>query len=788
MNNSLENLASICISEFMMMYEKDEYISKRQMDSFADKYHNLFLNVKKLENISFENKTRIITLANQLDLMIQKHNQNYLNKKMIELDNYFSHMFINVDANIKLDEEQKKAILIDEDYSLIVAGAGSGKTTTMAAKAKYLVEKCDVSPSEIILLSFTNKAVEELSARINDEFHLGIEVLTFHKLGKKLLDLMYEHPLKIIGEDGAYNIIVNYVKNVVFPNKRKLQELIETFPDEIHFDSLCFSYPSYDEYFKAYKEKRYHELKYDLSNFIKTRKDIRMESFRSINGELLKSKQEVRIANFLYENSILYDYEKLYKKKTSNQSSYIPDFTIYGEENEIYVEFYGLTKYLKNGTVSLEDVNQYNYYVRKKRELHKKYNTDLIELYSYYETNIDPIEVLKNELLKRGVILVPRTEEEIFNRLMDTSSEWAFLDFTKLISYFISQWKERLFSDDDFSKIEEDITDENLRKQFLIAKEIFYFYQKTIYSTKQIDFADMINFASRDLERVKDKCKYLNYKYIIVDEYQDISISRYTLMKKLSDLFQSKIVAVGDDWQSIFEFSGSELNLFTSFQNSLGYGEVIPITNTYRNSQELIDIAGDFISKNTLQYQKTLHSFKHLNYPIEIVYYEDKILVLEQIILNIVKEKPNAKILLLGRFKKDIEEFLGDKFFRKNNGSIGYKNNSNIHLTFLTVHASKGLGFDDVIVLNTLNDVHGFPSKIIDKPLIHLLKEKKEEEDIIAYPEERRLFYVALTRTKNKVYLLTSYNIKEESSFVSEIKKYYHVLENKSYVNLICNS
>ncbi len=788
MNETYFNtLARICIEEFMKMYASDCYINKRSMDLFADKYQDLFSHIHQVSNMEKENKKRIILLSNHLDIMVQKHNAQFLEKKMVELSPYFASMFSKIDSSIQLDEEQKRAILIDEDYSLIVAGAGAGKTTTMAAKTKYLIDKCKVKPEEIILLSFTNKAVEELDTRINDEFRLGVEVSTFHKLGRKLLNYLYDEPLKIIGEGGGYAILVEYLKEKIFPDKSKLKDLIEAFKGEIHFDSLCFSYPTYDAYFEAYKEKRYKEVVHELRDFIDKRVEIRLNSHLSLNGEVMKSKSEVRIANFLYENGIRYEYEKVYHHKTDGNTSYTPDFTIYGTDHKIYVEYYGLTKYHENGTVSLDDVNQYKYYMKKKSMLHQKYQTDLIELYSYYETGENPIHVLERELKKRGVIFLPRTDKEIFHRIMDTSADWEFLDFTKLILFFISQWKEKLYQENDFEFFENLIQEENLRKQFAFAKELYMFYEDTIHKRNMIDFADMINFASRDLDKIKDKCSFLNYKYIIVDEYQDISLSRYFLIKKLSDLFQSKIVAVGDDWQSIFEFSGSELELFTSFQNSLGYGEIITITNTYRNSQELIDIAGDFISKNTLQFQKTLHSNKHLSHPIEIVYYEDslkKVDILERLILKITAQKPNSKILLLGRFNKDIEEFLGEKFFRKSQDKIGFKENSDLDLTFLSVHKSKELGFDEVIVLNALNAVHGFPSKMKDKPLIALIKLKTKEQEIIEYPEERRLFYVALTRTKNKVYLLAPYKVQEESCFIKELKNYFQVLENIEYLSV----
>ena len=297
----------------------------------------------------------------------------------------------------------------------------------------------------------------------------------------------------------------------------------------------------------------------------------------------------------------------------------------------------------------------------------------------------------------------------------------------------------------------------------------------------------MINYAYKKLALLKTK--RIEYDYIFVDEYQDISYQRYNFIKELSTLFKAKIVAVGDDYQSIYSFSLADMSLFTNFYDLMGYADILKIINTYRNSQELVDVTYNFISKNDYQIDKRLITNKHLKNPVVINYYDNNLdsakieVILKEIILDIYKENPYDKILLLGRYNKDIDYFYDVSLFKKGDGDhIILKDNKNIDITYLTIHKSKGLGFDQVIILNTINAKRGFPSMIKDEPVISLLSKDKEEP--ILYPEERRLFYVALTRTKNKVYILCPYAYNERSSFIKEISEYGNVVEKYSDIDI----
>ena len=277
----------------------------------------------------------------------------------------------------------------------------------------------------------------------------------------------------------------------------------------------------------------------------------------------------------------------------------------------------------------------------------------------------------------------------------------------------------------------------------------------------------MINKATQEIIRNNIK---LPYKYIIIDEYQDTSYQRFKLIKSIIDNNQAKLIVVGDDWQSIYGFTGCNLDIFINFEKYFGYTKKIYLNNTYRNSQELINTASKFILKNKKQQKKKLISSKHINKPIKIIYEKENIL--EYLIEYIIKQGIK-NILILGRNNNDIFKYLNNNL-SINNEIITYKHNKNILIKYLTVHKSKGLEEETVILINLVDNILGFPNQIKNNNIIELLNDYKIDNQ----EEERRLFYVALTRTKGNIYLIIPN--KNISTFAQEIIK-----ENKKNIEYI---
>lgn len=283
---------------------------------------------------------------------------------------------------------------------------------------------------------------------------------------------------------------------------------------------------------------------------------------------------------------------------------------------------------------------------------------------------------------------------------------------------------------------------------FKIILEIYHIYNQELESSNLYDFNDMIKIATNNINNNQIKT---NYKYIIIDEFQDTSLNRFKLINAIIKQNNAKIFVVGDDYQSIYRFSGCNLDIFLNFNKLVNNLNIINLDYNYRNPKEIIDVANSFIMKNKNQIKKETICLKNINKPIKICFYKNKRTAIEKILKYI-----DTKYLILGRNNKDKDLFnVQDK-------------------PFLTIHKSKGLEEDNIILINLTNNNNSLPSKIKNHKLIN----KIIKTDYYPYEEERRLFYVALTRTRNNIYLLVPKS--NYSIFIKELMKNY-----KNYIEYI---
>ena len=313
---------------------------------------------------------------------------------------------------------------------------------------------------------------------------------------------------------------------------------------------------------------------------------------------------------------------------------------------------------------------------------------------------------------------------------------YKFINFKKLIITLIKLYKTNNKTKDDIKKLF--LKDTFLTKYAYVVKCV---YENELKSSGKYDFDDLIIKATESLD------ENLGYKYIIIDEFQDTSLIRFNLIKKIKDLSNAILFCVGDDYQSIYHFSGCDINIFLNFTKYVPNSQIKKLKYTYRNGQELIDISTKFVMKNKSQIKKKLLSHKHLDKPIEFIYYINPYIVFKKLYNKLKKE--NNDLLILGRNNFDINKFSKEEIKE-----------------FMSVHSSKGLEAENVILINLTDGLYGFPNKIINSKLI---EELHPSDKTYLYAEERRLFYVALTRTKNKVYILVPFFNK--SIFIKELKK-----------------
>lgn len=702
---------------------------------------------------------------------------------MNNLNKYFDEMFLEVDPSILLDEQQREAITIDSDNLLVIAGAGSGKSTTMVAKVKYLIDKCGYKESDIVVVSFTKKVKEELAEIIHDKFGFkNVEVTTFHSLGLEIINKSGENVCDIVDDKGQYKIFSNYIKIFLFKDKEKFRLLNDAFSKYLYFGNDWNSFDDFDTYHNKTFVDKFYKSKENIKAYIDNQIERRKKYKKTINGEYTSSKEEVDIANFLYKNGIDYEYELKLNNGYKKGRGYHPDFYIRQLEKENYIEHFGIDQ---NGSNSMYSGSELKSYLSTLKIKEKYINSNdnkskFIITYSKYDNGKTYLSDLRDQLKNNGYVPHPRSDKEMFDKLMETGTDYYFSHFVdKILINAISMYKQSGFEYKDYDKLISE-NDGDLKNQLIVLKMFHGYYEQELNKKHLIDFEDMILKAYNLMPKIKEKDLGVDYKYLIIDEYQDISSQRLNLVKRLVDLFDAKVMAVGDDWQTIFGYAGSRIDLFKTFAKELPNSNQVAIEHTYRNSQELIDIAGEFVLKNPYQINKHLISDKHAINPVEIIFYDDsekekvngnRAKYVDMILEKLNKINSKSSILLLGRYQKDIYKIDDKKYFNIIGSKVESVNYSDLNLEFLTIHKSKGLGRDYAILLDLNDDKYGFPSKIEDIPVIKLIRPKTEEA--IDFPEERRLFYVALTRTKNKIFILVPKS--RESEFSIEIKKFHNV-------------
>lgn len=480
--------------------------------------------------------------------------------------------------SITLDNEQTLPIIDNPKYSLIIAGAGSGKTLTIIGKIKYLLDKRLIKPEQVCVLSFTNEAVKSIARKIEDNCQVKIAAFTFHKLALTILEQAKE----------TYGVI----------NNNYLDYLIDEF-----FMTKCFN-----------------------------------------------------------------------------------------------------------------NKNLMNYY------------------FKYYHI------IFKNDKKWQEIIDSPKHKK--VKELIIT-----FINLFKCNGYSNAIWHMFL---KEASKHESNL--------IYIIYAIYLAYQKEKDSSNKIDFDDMITKATN---AINEHNLIIPYKLIIVDEFQDTSLLRFNLIKALLKKVDASLCVVGDDYQSIYHFSGCDLSLFVNFRERFPEAKIYQITSTYRNSQELIDVAGSFIQKNPNQIKKNLKSEIALDKPLTVVYFQNQDLILEKVLKCLPVDE---EIYILGRNNFDLKKYTNKLKYQVEDNRIVFDMYPKLKIRYMTIHSAKGLESDNVIVLNMANDIYGFPSLQNDEMILRFVKKG------FGYPyeEERRLFYVALTRAKKRVYLLTP--VSKPSIFIREIR------------------
>lgn len=541
----------------------DRYIAKSDYLEKMNEYKAVrdFFNVLKssgmldnfcrLNGISLSEIQDTVDASNDMEKLINQHNEEFVERAMIQERDYLDNVLKAVDPVISLDDDQRRAVLTDEDYCLVIAGAGAGKTTTVAAKVKYLVDRKGINPSQILVVSFTNKAVNELKEKIQRDLGIECPIATFHSTGNAVIHVNTpDEKLNIVDNSRLYFVIRDYFCGSIMKNESMVNKLIMFFA--AYFDAP-YEGDDLNGFFNNIAKANYSTMRSDLEDFKREVIDSRTKKSVTIQNEVLRSHQEVEIANFLYLNNIDYEYEPAYPYDISYaRKPYTPDFVIYQDDKSAYIEHFGISESGENDRYSQDELERYKKAVNDKVRLHKQHETTLVYTFSTYNDRKSLLTHLRDELEAQGFELRPRSNKEVMEMLVAGEENRYVRKLINLICRFISNFKVNGYIADEFNRMYHSTQNVRSRLFLDICNDCYLEYERWLKENNAVDFEDMINESARILKEVKEMKQKLDFKYIIVDEYQDISRQRFDLTKALSEVMDAKIIAVGDDWQSIY--------------------------------------------------------------------------------------------------------------------------------------------------------------------------------------------------------------------------------------------
>ena len=651
-----------------------------------------------------------------------------------------------------LSPDQTEAIIRDEDNNLVLAGAGTGKTTTISGKVAYLLEKKIATPDELLIISFTNNAALEMRERCRNfckdlSGADNLEVRTFNSFGFLVCRTCSDQEIRLAFDDND-------------KAKTFLQEKFdELFINNLSFQRKAVNYLSF--FNRPPKDESEFETRNDYLTYEQGFKNI------TLDGIKVKSQQEMEIANFFCLFNINYEYERHYPLEAEDRNPafgvYQPDF--YLSDYQIWHEHYGIAR---NGDVAKSFTTRPPYKTAReyyhagmvwKDRIHEKYKTRLLKSYAYEASEGNLIRNLKERLLAEGVEMRERSPEGILE-LIKKSADYE--DFINLIHVFLGLMK-------SCGKLPDELQPKKGDKRFHVFLDVigplFNAYDKHLKGIPAVDFNDMINHAAGHFRSGAFKKPY---KYILVDEFQDMSFGRYELLKAIRVQNPSvKLHAVGDDWQSIFRFTGSDLSIITQFEKQFGVTSQTAVLKTYRFNDQILDVSSAFVQKNPSQISKQLTAQlptpeAHISFEFIKVtagggrehYLRYRTQHLSEILEKIYADKSNAKVFMIGRYKLNAPR------------DMRYLQNQypKLEIKFFTAHGVKGMTCDYAILLDLDSGILGFPSEMADDPMLNYLL---QEGDDFENAEERRVFYVAITRARYKNYLI--YNENQPSKFITEL-------------------
>lgn len=672
-------------------------------------------------------------------------------------------------ADLTLTAEQQRAVVRNGVYNQVIAAAGTGKTLTLTARVAYLIEAQDIDPHRVLVVTYTNKATEEMQERLANQFGItDVEVRTINSFAYKLLQNAADGTIDVVDDNDKINLIDQEIRAARNDQSEFLDHYYEFL---VHYNDVYFE----DADFETKQE------------YVETRKNT---TYVTLKGTEVKSRAEKLIADFLFKNSITYQYEDqaTWAETDSDKSGYAPDFHL--PTYDVYIEHWGVDE---SGSVApwfSWSTQQYHEKIQWARQQFGDSEYTLINTYEFEHEAGRLKDVLRHRLRHHGVVLDRMEFEDFVEEAFDYEhrERWIKQQFKS----FIENAKLFGLSPDEIGK---NLSPRNPRQYHFGQCGIHLLKQYSSYLTRHdlIDFTDQIRNAINLIQNNPHTYK-TQYDHVLVDEFQDIGAEKVELVQELTGPEAARLFAVGDDWQSIYSFQGANIQYLTEFDEYFDTAVRTDLTANFRSPPSVIDAGNALINRNSEQLSKTVRATTDFDttprvHPLrgyrETFY--DYVRCVRNYTTSLVRRYLDAgadpsEIMILCRYD-DARPFLdkikaglqtqevpyvGKDRAKQYRGPDGEAEDG---VSVYAVHQAKGREANYVIVVDLVEGSYGFPPDDRENELLTPV----QPLGVGGIEEERRLFYVAITRAKRRVDLLTRAN--QESRFLDEISEYTQIVD-----------
>ena len=646
------------------------------------------------------------------------------------------------------DRDQIEAIVKKDEYNLVIAAAGSGKTRTLTARIAFMI-RCGASPEEILALAYTNEAEDEMRRRLESEYGIAnANVRTFHSLGRKLAEQSPNFRPGVATNERQREFIADSTKRL-----RSNREFA------MHLVNYAL-------------ESRVREQKSsDFTDPEKYYEYLRNQKYTTLAGKQVKSIAERDIANFFFMNSVRFEYESpaRWADRSKTFRQYQPDFFL--PEYGVWIEHWAVNRqgkvpaWFSHGQET-DASARYRAEMKWKRSQFKKHRRKLIETYSYQWVEGTLIPDLKRQLDENRVALRELTMEEILSHIEQLMPRTEPLH--ELMFSFISKAKTNGLSVDDVSsRIAHGTWNRKQRAFGSMMISVWHEYEMILKQKDMIDFNDMINYA---LQVARQNGGQLDrYSHILIDEFQDITDAQLELIGcLLQNGDDATLFCVGDDMQNIFSFAGSNVSNILHFEALFPHAEQTILSTNYRCPSNIVDASNSIANMNKARIQKSVVAACKIQSPIRLIemqsdeeknYEEWEFQTAKGLLEQLIDSRRRGEeIMVLARYNRPLTRL-----------KMEFPRHEDLGLRFLSIHRAKATEADYVLILGCVSGQDGFPSWLIDQELLDIVK-KTQSDEADRLEEERCLFYVGLTRCRNQLFLFTSRSSK--SQFVSELNPY----------------